>query len=429
MKKQFRFKLITLILLLLISNIAISQNYETSKSLNKSVIVPSDITVVVSNQSGDLTFKSTDDSGINIKTDVKISGKSEEDVNQVLKAIEQFIFELDGNKLVIDTRFYKSMQTVNNRRTITLLNGDKIKIKDFEISHEIHIPKNANLKLNNKYSDVFMESRGGEVSLVLYSSKLEGASFAKDVQIDSKYSKIHLLNFMQNAELKLYDSDIKFTTCGDLNVQSRYSKIEAHKTDDVIIDSYDDKLYIDEINNLEFTAKYSDLVSKAELSDLNLDLYDSNIEIKSAIMGTFNGKYSNLKLGNVKEILIENSYDNDLYFRKTRKISIEESKYCKYEIGEVGKFILQGYDDSVTISGLNKEFEGIAVNGKYCKLDVNAGNIPFQVNFKIKYPKIDIPESVKIIKQVEKNSDLELIGNESGGKILVEGHDMKVVIK
>jgi len=35
---------------------------------------------------------------------------------------------------------------------------------------------------------------------------------------------------------------------------------------------------------------------------------------------------------------------------------------------------------------------------------------------------------VKIVKQIKENSDLEMVGGISGGKIKVEGYDMNVVI-
>ncbi len=87
------------------------------------------------------------------------------------------------------------------------------------------------------------------------------------------------------------------------------------------------------------------------------------------------------------------------------------------------------YDDNIKIEKLNTGFTGLAINGKYGKIEINAGQVPFKVQFKIKYPKVDIPESVKITKQIKDNSDLELVGGESGGTISVEGYDMKVLIK
>lgn len=430
MKKQLHFKSIVLAFLFaFLSGFAIAQNYETTKTLNKNATVSENATVNMWNYSGDLKITTSDANTVKIVTTVEISGQSQEDVDKVLKAIEDFDFNHSGNTVKIDTRFYKNMQSINNRKTITLKNGDKAKIRELKINHELQIPIKAKLELSNKYSEIEMQELHGLVSFDLYSTKIHADNILNDVQIKSKYSKIYLKEITGKLDLDIYDSDVEFISSGDVIVKSKYSKINAKKVGSLTLDSYDDKFYIDEISNLKFNAKYSDLVSKAQLSDLSLDLFDSNIEIKSAKKGTFTGKYSDLKLGNVKEMKIASSYDNDVYFGKTVDIQIEESKYSKYEIGEVVDFSMDGYDDNVSILKLSRQFSEISVKGKYGKLNVFTGNIAYRLDFKIKYPKIDIPESVKTIKRIEKSGDLELIANDSGGLISVNGYDMKVVIK
>lgn len=294
------------------------------------------------------------------------------------------------------------MNTINNRSTITLHNGNKIRIKEFKITHQLEIPKTANIELNNKYSDIEMQALEGNAEFELYSSKLHSGNISKDVRIEAKYSKLFLKEITGDMNLDLYDSDIEFISSKSATIKSKYSKVDAEKIGSLILDSYDDKFYINEIDNLEFEAKYSYLVSKAKLTELKLNLYDSNIEIKSTIRGTFSGKYSDLKLGNVKELIIPSSYDNNIYLGITMDIQIDESKYCKYEIEEIAKLSLVSYDDIVSISKLNSKFAGLSLKGKYTKLDVYAGSIPYQLNFKIKYPKIDIPESVKQLNTLKK---------------------------
>lgn len=430
MKTRFQFKSLSLIIsLMFFSGICFSQNYETTKSLNKTASVADNVTVKISNYSSDLKIVTTNSNTVSIATTVKISGKSKEDVEKVISAIENFDFKKVGNVMEIDTRFYSNMQSINNRRTITLKDGDKVRIREFKINHELQIPKSANIELSNKYSDIEMHNLDGSAKLELYSSKLHGNNISKNMKLECKYSKLYFKEILGDADFDLYDSQVEFISCNNLNIKSKYSKVNAKKVSDLILDSYDDKFNITEIDNLEFEAKYSDLVSKAELSLLKLNLYDSNIEIKSAKSGSFSGKYSDLKLGNIKQLTIPNSYDNNLYFGKTIDIQIDESKYCTYEFGEIALLSLNGYDDNISISKLNNEFSGISVKSKYGKLEVNAGNIPYQLYFKLKYPKIDIPESVEIIQQIKENSTLELIGNKTGGTISVEGYDMNILIK
>ncbi len=430
MKKQLHFKTLLLAIALLFANLAVlSQNYEAGKTLEKSAAVPENVDILISNHSGDIDFSTTNEGSVKIHTDIKVTTKTKEEADILIKAIENFEFELRGNTMNIDTRFYKSMNTINGRSTITLLNGDKIKIKDFEISHKISIPRSASLNLKNKYSNVSLESLEGEAQLNLYSSKLTAANFASDVSIEAKYSKLYVGDFNAKTKLDLYDTDIVFKSANNLNIQSKYSKFEGNKAESLTINSYDDDFKIDEFTDLKMEAKYSDLVSEAALNRLDLNLYDSNVKIASAKQARFSGKYCELKLGNVKELSIPSSYDNDIYLGKTVSITITESKYSLYDINTSSKFDLLGYDDEVKIDKLNSDFEGISVDGKYGKLSINSGSVPFKIDAQMKYGKVDFPESLKVSKHIEKNSELEILAGESGETMTIRGYDMQVVIR
>jgi hypothetical protein len=397
--------------------------------VNKTVKVPTDVKLQMNNYSGNLEIVTSAENTVSIKTTIEISGNSAADLDKVIAAVENFTFKLSGNTMEIDTRFYKSMNTINNHSTMTLENGDKVKIKDFKISHEMHIPKSANIKLNNKYSDIEIGPVDGNVEFVLYNSKLNAADFSGKLNIDAKYSKIKLVNVMQDADLVLYDTDAEIESCKNLTVNSKYSKFDIKKTEALAIESYDDNFNVGTMSSLKFTSKYSDFVSQANLKEIKLDLYDCNITVNSAERAFFIGKYSDLNLGNTGEFKTDDSYDNNIRLANTKRVEIVKSKYCEFEIESVTNLKMTDvYDDNIKIEKLNSDFSGIYLNGKYGKLQVEAGPVPFKVQFKIKYAKVDIPESVKISKQIKDNSDLELVGGESGGTISVEGYDMKVVI-
>lgn len=417
------------IIVLITHGVSTAQSINGSKTLNKTVKVTEDVKVQMNNYSGDLKIFTTGDNSVSIKTSIEISGNSKDDVDKVIAAIEKFDFKLSGNIMRIDTRFYKNMSSTNNRTTMTLENGDKVKIKEFKIRHELYMPKAASIDLNNKYSDIEMESLDGDANFVLYSSKLYAENFSGELNIESKYSKIYLENIGKNADFDFYDTDIEMESCSNLTINSKYSKYEIAKTSDLDIESYDDNFDVENMSSLKFISKYSDFVSQADVSNIQFEIYDCNIKVNSAERVVFNGKYSDVKLGDVGNFKIDDSYDNNVILGNTNKIEIGRSKYSQYDIKSISNLKFDDvYQDNIKVGQLNTDFTGLSMNGKYGKLQVDAGSVPFRVQFKIKYPKVDIPESVKISKQIKDNSDLELVGGESGGIISVEGYDMKVVI-
>jgi len=237
------------------------------------------------------------------------------------------------------------------------------------------------------------------------------------------------VNVLQDANLVFYDTDAEIESCKNLIVNSKYSKFDIKKTEAVTIESYDDNFNVGTMSSLKFNSKYSDFVSQANLKEIKLDLYDCNITVNSAERVLFNGKYCDLNLGNTGEFKTDDSYDNDIHLGNTKRVEIAKSKYSLFEIASATNIkLIDVYDDIVKIGKLNPDFSELSMNGKYGKLEVEAGSTPFKVQFKIKYPKVDIPESVKITKKISENSDMELVGGETGGTFKVEGYDMKVVI-
>lgn len=430
MKTLSRFKSLVIAALFIFANIAaFSQSYEASKTLSKNIAVPADVTLKISNQSGDIDFTTTNDNTVSIQTEVKVNAKSKEDADKLIKAIENFDFNLNGKVLSIDTRFYKSMQSNNSKTTLTLNNGDKIRIKDFSISHKISIPKSANLNLENKYSDINMESLDGELSLQLYNTNLKGYIIYNDVVINGKYSKISFQKFTKNVDLNLYDTDIKFYECANLQLISKYSKVEVEKMDNVKAESYDDKYLLDEMNAFAIDAKYTDLKIRIGASTAEMELYDCDVYLEHANTLTFSGKYCDFKMA-VNTLNISDSYDNDFYFYKVKDIKVTKSKYSKYLADWCSSVsINESYDDEIKINKLNPDFSGITLNGRYTKLNVTTGSVPFKIDVNMKYGKVDIPESIKISKHIEKSSQLEILGGESGGTVSIRGFDNTIVIK
>ncbi len=432
MKTRLQFKIFVAAVFFttLLTSPGFAQKYDGTKTNVKSAAVPANVILQVKNHSGDIKISTSAVNNVTLNTKIEISGNSKADVDKVTAAIGNLKFELRGNILEIDTRFYKNMNTINNRSTITLLDGDKVNIKDFKISHELQVPKSAAIELDNKYSDIEMQPVDGPAKFVIYSSKLNAGDFGDDVSIESKYSKIRIGNIKSNAKFDFYDSNLELESSNNLTLKSKYSKYIIKKTGNAEIDSYDDKLNITELSGLNLISKYSDFESTSALKDLKLDLYDSNVKVKSAVNASFNGKYCDLHLGDITDFQISESYDNNIYLGNVKRMIVGSSKYSLYELSAVTEISMNDmYDENLKISGLNSDFRGISVNGKYGQLFVNAGSVPFKTDFKIKYPKVTLPENLKISKQIKDNSNLELVAGDAGGTIKINGYDMKVVIE
>ena len=315
-----------------------AQSFETSKIIEKSEKVSQNVTIDFSNYSADLNIVTTNGNEINICTEITVDAKTQEDAGKFIRAVEDFEFEVSDKNAQINTRFYQKMQSINGRITMTLKNGDKIKLRDYDIKHKLEIPASANLKMQNKYSDMQLGALTGKASFNLYNCELDAETFTETVEINAKYSKIRVDKFDADLELNFYDSDLNFETAKNIKATCKYSKLQGESAESLNLNSYDDKFFINSISDLKITAKYSDLVAKAKLNSCSLNLYDSNITISSAALVKFNGKYCTLDLGDVENFSISNSYDNVIQTKTVGQLEALVSKYSKMSIEQIKKF-------------------------------------------------------------------------------------------
>ncbi len=469
-KTTSRFKTgILLVALFILSGTSFAQKYEASKNISKSAIIPKSAIIDINNQSGDLSIITTNDNKVLIHTTINVTGRTQEDVDKIIEAINNFEFKLSGNTFYIDTRFWKNMKTINGRSTMELNNGETVKFQDYSIHHELHIPATTNLILNNKYSDVDIQSFKGDAQLTMYNGKLKAESFTQPVKINLKYSKAELKN-LANVSFELYDSDITIEKCSDVKINSKYSSFEAEKTGNLNIDSYDDNYTINTLENVSIKAKYSDFIFPSNGGDIEVDLYDSNIKLKSVKNISYSGKYSELVFGDASQLIIGSTYDDNIRIGNVKKLSIDQSKYSEFRLGDVGSFkIGNTYDDSFVMGAcieiniqeskytdihlnsiqkefiahsydcqfyLNKidpEFSEITVDGKYGEIQIGLpSNSEYRLFVKSTYFEPNFPNGM-LQKQVTKDHNTRIYDystpNYKGTdkqKISLEGYSMKM---
>ncbi len=424
------FKSLALLFIFAFSGIVVTASNEFSKSLQKSAGVPDGTKIIVTNKSGDMDISITKNNKVTIHTQIRVEGNHNEDIKKLVKAIEGFTFEQQGSNFIIDTRFWKKMHTINGKTTIELQNGDKVKIKDFEISHTLEIPASSEFQLKNKYSDVNLESLTEQAYLEMYDGDLVAGNFEASLELNMKYADASL-GTCKNITFKLYDSDVKVSSANDIKIESKYSSIQAGIANNIIANSYDDKFKFQKINNAEIVSKYTHMKLGEGLKSLKLDIYDCTLEAADVGKVVFNSKYSELGFSEVGMINSDSSYDDNLVIAELGKMNIGQSKYSTYKIGTLMSSLgATGYDDIFKIEKLKTGFEEVNLKGKYVKLHMNvesSANYSLLVN--AKYPKLDLPPGLTISEKVKQKEHLKLkatSGNGDGGKIVIEGYDMVI---
>ena len=433
MKKSVicNFKRFAIALVLVVGTVWQASSIEVSKTLSKSAAVPEGTSIRIQNKSGDLDIQVSDENTIQITTIIHLLGKSQEDLDIVMEAINKFKFEHDGNAFEIDTRFWESMNSINGRTTMTLLNGEKVKISKYEVSHTLIIPKKSELNLSNKYSDLKLSDINSKVYLSQYDGKIVAGNFLVPSEIKMKYAK-GTIGKCNDLELDLYDSDLIANEAGNVHLKSKYSSLEVEKIKNLNAQMYDDRLQINDMSNGEITSKYSDFDFGGTIGKLELSIYDDNFKGNNVKELSFTSKYSELVFEKVGSVFSAKSYDDILKVSKLNTLNVEESKYSDYKIGTLSKALfVSGYDDNISIENVQSGFDKIFAKGKYTSVGMNIEpKTGYGLLLDIKYPKVSLPDNLTYIEKIKEDDEMHVKARVGDGvsNITIQGYDMAVKI-
>lgn len=373
------------------------------KTIVKECKVSASTLIRFKNSNGSLMVATWDKDQVKMETMVTIDGESD-DVNTVLKAIDQIGFSESGSLVAFDTRFYEQWrQQGTGNITLTLSKNSKVKISKLSVSYVLTIPKNNPLDLTNKYGDVVLPDLNGKLILDLYEVKLTAGIIANEATVDLKYGGGSFMS-VKDIDLSLYEVKLKIGQAGKMDIKSKYSTLEVQEAAGLKIDSYEGNITIHKHGDVSVTGKYTDFF----LSDFTkgiFDLYEGSLTAGTGNDVTLTSLYTKIGLQSVKTIQFPKLYQSEIKMENAGSVT-GESQYGHFEINRLDDKLEfnNSYEDHFVIGIVNKNFNRIKINGKYTTLEapIESG-AKFKVIADLTYANIVLPDNQTI--NTSKKSD------------------------
>jgi len=356
MKTFKKISKVILVSIIFITSINASYAQERKESFEKTFKISS---------TGDFTF-SCNDTDLKVKTwkkdevkligEIIIEGGKKEEQDKLIKLFKKPETKQTENSLEIETSFTSITIIILNLRKTILVNGKKIKVKNFKANYTLWIPESINFNLK------------------------------------SKYNNIDIANLTGKANLDIYDCDLKAVEMNKAQISSKYSKLDVQAINTLVLNSYDDKIKIKKINSLTSEAKYSDYSINSNLKKAILNLYDSKINAKNIDQLNFTGKYASLYAGDIQLVSIKSLYDSKIELAKVAEFNCDKSTYDKIEIASITRSLNMPKTNSskITILNLKSGFNSFTGNFKYGSVHMKPNPaLDFSLNFKTTYGKVD----------------------------------------
>jgi hypothetical protein len=253
-----------------------AQNNSEIRNYIKTAHVSSGTSLEVFNKYGTIQVTQWNKDSAMIRAEVKAVASNKEKLGKMFDGITINMTESIDN-IRAETNFTQNVSMIfENFKGMTskFISYDS----KVEINYYISIPEYLNLKIENKYGDVYMESNSGDFSISISNGSFKANSLGKNARLNLTFCDA-TINSIASGKIDASFSEVSSNNIGDISINSISSKYEFKKAGTVIIESRRDKFFIDDLAAIKGTSYFTDFNLKNLSREANLSARYGNLTI------------------------------------------------------------------------------------------------------------------------------------------------------
>jgi len=331
------------------------QSFSEKRTFSKSVAVTRDMTLEVNNKYGTIHITPWHKDSVSVRADVEATSSSLERLHKMFAGVDVNISE--SNFLVrAQTEF-----TENISMLFESFKGMTSKLIPYEskleINYSISAPEYLNLRITNRYGDVYMEENTGSFSLNLSNGSFKANSLNETDEITLTFCDA-TINKMKDGYINASFSEVQIGESGDLSITSISSRFDLKNTGKLGTESKRDKFYIGSALSLRGSSYFT---------DYRIDQLDQEINVIT--------KYGSLNVRSISkslELITINSGYSDI------SLAFDPSVSYNLDIKHINSFLVVPENNAkIEKKTLNEEKKDYMTFGTVGK---NPGNIKVMIN-------------------------------------------------
>lgn len=285
------------IFILIFSNTILGQSFSEKRTFMKTVAVNKEMNLEVINKYGTIHISNWNTDSVSVRAEVEAFAPNQTRLGKMLEGIN---VNITGTSYMVRAQTYFT-QSLN--MIFESFKGMTNKLIPYDsrvqINYFISVPDYLNLKIENKYGDVYMEDNTGDLSLTMSNGSfkanyLNRASDLKLTFCDATINKIRTGNI---------DADFSEVVIGEsetLKISSISSRFDLKKTEKIVTESRRDKFFIGTIGSLQGNSYFTDFRIEKLKNEVDLVTKYGSIIVdlveKTFELITVNSGYSDITL-------------------------------------------------------------------------------------------------------------------------------------
>lgn len=362
---KYRLLILWLSLAWIIPSGSLAQDYERTEQISKSFEVHPQTSLEIYNKYGNIHLFPGESDSVRIDISIEVKANKPQKVDKLFDFIN-IDFSSTKYYIVSRTTFRQNQSSfwgeVSDLASTIFSGNNKVRI-----DYTVHLPQGIELKVENKFGNIYTTNHNGEVSIDLSNGDLKANDFKQlDLNLNFGNASIHNIN---KANIKTSYSELEINAINNLQYEGKSSTLNLEEVDEIALNSKRDKIKVRKINNVTGNLSFTYL----DIRSLN-----SFLDLKSSYGGITIRDIST----SCKSISIFSEY-SDLDLVQSSQIAGKlDIKYG----GEPVFMIPDSYNTKLTIDKLTEENYEFRKHG-------NIGRNPLGVKIVAKSGTISIKEN------------------------------------
>ncbi|MFC2137537.1 hypothetical protein ACFLTE_05115 [Bacteroidota bacterium] len=233
-----------------------AQEYSDNIKLSKSFKVNTSSTVEVYNKYGKLHIVTWEHDSVKFDVHALIQSSTE---TKVRKLRDNISFDFTGTeyyitaKSVFSNKYSGFFKDLADFAEGLITSDNKV-----EIDYKIYIPEYVNLKLNNKFGDIYIENIIGDINITLSNGALKANNFEGNSIIKLTMGDADI-KMVKNGKIYTNYSELNIDECDQINIDSKLSKINIDVAKIIKVSSKKDKIYINSMDQIYGESYFTDI--------------------------------------------------------------------------------------------------------------------------------------------------------------------------
>lgn len=206
-------------------------------------------TIEVINKYGKVHVVAWAKDSVKFEIDYRITATDNKKLSKLKNDIT-FDFTSTNHYTVAQTKFEKSGGVFSDVVQTIIPSNSVI------INYVVFVPERANLNIENKFGDVFIDDFSGNISLNLSIGALKANNLNGNTSLNLN-SADAVVNSIKRGSVTMRYSDIEITSLKKLELNTKFSKVIVNKADDMKITSRRDSYDIKHVTNLSGVGDFT----------------------------------------------------------------------------------------------------------------------------------------------------------------------------